>query len=203
MAPEPLIEVRELCKHFQTFHRREGIWGGIQNLFVRDYRTVKAVDNVNFSADQGEMVGYIGPNGAGKSTTIKMLTGILVPSSGFVRVNGFDPHRQRPQYVKTIGVVFGQRTQLWWDIAVVESFKLLRRIYGVSQSDFNSRMEQFDEILGIKRLPAHAGAQTFTRRTDAMRPGRRAAAQSAVAFSGRADHRPGRGGERSHPSFSA
>ncbi len=150
MAPEPLIEVRELCKHFQTFHRREGIWGGIQNLFVRDYRTVKAVDNVNFSADRGEMVGYIGPNGAGKSTTIKMLTGILVPSSGYMQVNGFIPHRQRQQYVKTIGVVFGQRTQLWWDIAVVESFKLLRRIYGVSQSDFNSRMERFNEILGIK-----------------------------------------------------
>jgi ABC-2 type transport system ATP-binding protein len=150
MAPEPLIEVRELCKHFRTFQRREGIWGGIQNLFVRDYRTVKAVDNVNFSADRGEMVGYIGPNGAGKSTTIKMLTGILVPSSGFMRVNGFVPHRQRQQYVKTIGVVFGQRTQLWWDIAVVESFKLLRRIYGVSQLDFDSRMERFNEILGIK-----------------------------------------------------
>ncbi len=150
MAPEPLIEVRELCKHFQTFQRREGIWGGIQNLFVRDYRTVKAVDNVNFTAERGEMVGYIGPNGAGKSTTIKMLTGILVPSSGFMRVNGFNPHRQRQQYVKTIGVVFGQRTQLWWDIAVVESFKLLRRIYGVSQRDFDSRMERFNEILGIK-----------------------------------------------------
>ncbi len=150
MAPEPLIEVRELCKHFRSFQRREGIWGGIQNLFVRDYRTVKAVDNVNFSADRGEMVGYIGPNGAGKSTTIKMLTGILVPSSGFMRVNGFVPHRQRQQYVKTIGVVFGQRTQLWWDIAVVESFKLLRRIYGVSQLDFDSRMEHFNEILGIK-----------------------------------------------------
>ena len=96
------------------------------------------------------MVGYIGPNGAGKSTSIKMLTGILVPSSGQVRVNGFVPYRQRRQYVKTIGVVFGQRTQLWWDIAVVESFKLLRRIYDVSQRDFDARMERFNEILGIR-----------------------------------------------------
>ena len=96
------------------------------------------------------MVGYIGPNGAGKSTTIKMLTGILVPTSGEILINGFVPFRQRRQYVKTIGVVFGQRTQLWWDIAVIESFKLLRRIYDVSQRDFDERMERFNEILGIR-----------------------------------------------------
>jgi len=148
--PEPLIQVRDLSKHFRTFHRREGIWGGLQNLFVREYRTIKAVDRVNLSIDRGEMVGYIGPNGAGKSTSIKMLTGILVPTSGEAIVNGFLPYRQRRQYVRTIGVVFGQRTQLWWDIAVIESFKLLRRIYDVSQKDFDARMEMFDEILGIK-----------------------------------------------------
>ena len=129
--------------------RREGVWGSIQNLFVRDYRTVAAVDRVGFSIERGEMVGYIGPNGAGKSTTIKMLTGILVPTSGEIRVNNYVPFRQRRQYVKTIGVVFGQRTQLWWDIAVIESFKLLRRIYDVSQRDFDARMENFNQILGI------------------------------------------------------
>ena len=148
--PEPLIQVRDLSKHFRTFHRREGIWGGLQNLFVREYRTIKAVDRVNLSIDRGEMVGYIGPNGAGKSTSIKMLTGILVPTSGEAIVNGFLPYRQRRHYVRTIGVVFGQRTQLWWDIAVIESFKLLRRIYDVSQKDFDARMEMFDEILGIR-----------------------------------------------------
>ncbi len=148
--PQPLIQVTDLSKHFRTFHRREGIWGGLQNLFVREYRTIKAVDRVNLSIDRGEMVGYIGPNGAGKSTSIKMLTGILVPTSGEAIVNGFLPYRQRRQYVRTIGVVFGQRTQLWWDIAVIESFKLLRRIYDVSQKDFDSRMEMFDQILGIK-----------------------------------------------------
>jgi ABC-2 type transport system ATP-binding protein len=140
----------DLSKHFRAFHRREGILGSIQNLFVREYRTVAAVDRVSFSIDRGEMVGYIGPNGAGKSTTIKMLTGILVPTSGEIVVNGFVPFRQRTQYVKTIGVVFGQRTQLWWDIAVIESFKLLRRIYDVSQHDFDARMERFNEILGIR-----------------------------------------------------
>ncbi|MFZ0738098.1 MAG: ATP-binding cassette domain-containing protein [Candidatus Acidiferrales bacterium] len=147
---DPLIEVRELSKYFRTFHRREGIWGGLQNLFVREYKTVAAVDRVSFTIERGEMVGYIGPNGAGKSTSIKMLTGILVPTSGEAVVNGFVPYRQRRQYVKTIGVVFGQRTQLWWDIAVIESFKLLRRIYDVSQRDFDARMEMFNTILGIK-----------------------------------------------------
>jgi viologen exporter family transport system ATP-binding protein len=149
MSGQPLISVHDLCKYFRTFHRREGLWGGIQNLFVREYQTVRAVDRISFEIEPGEMVGYIGPNGAGKSTTIKMLTGILVPSSGVMLANGFVPWKQRASYVKTIGVVFGQRTQLWWDIAVVESFKLLRRIYGVSQRDFDERMELFHQVLGI------------------------------------------------------
>jgi ABC-2 type transport system ATP-binding protein len=150
MAPDSLIYVHDLSKHFRAFRRREGVWGSIQNLFVRDYHIVPAVDRVSFSIERGEMVGYIGPNGAGKSTSIKMLTGILVPTSGETRVNGFVPYRQRRQYVKTIGVVFGQRTQLWWDIAVIESFKLLRRIYDVSERDFDARMDRFNEILGIR-----------------------------------------------------
>lgn len=149
MSAQPLISVHDLCKHFRAFKRREGLWGGIQNLFVREYQTVRAVDQISFEIEPGEMVGYIGPNGAGKSTTIKMLTGILVPSTGEIISNGFVPWRQRTDYVKTIGVVFGQRTQLWWDIAVIESFKLLRRIYGVSQRDFDERMELFHQVLGI------------------------------------------------------
>jgi len=150
MPDNALISVRELSKQFRTFRRREGVWGAIQNLFVRDYQTIDAVDRITFDIRRGEMVGYIGPNGAGKSTTIKMLTGILVPTSGEVQSNGFVPSRQRQQYVKTIGVVFGQRTQLWWDIAVVESFRLLRRIYDVPQDLFDERMELFNQILGIK-----------------------------------------------------
>lgn len=149
MGDQPLISVKDLCKHFRAFRRRPGLLGGIQNLFVREYQMVRAVDRITFAIEPGEMVGYIGPNGAGKSTTIKMLTGILVPSSGEMRSNGLVPWKQRTAYVKTIGVVFGQRTQLWWDIAVVESFKLLRRIYGVSQRDFDERMELFHQVLGI------------------------------------------------------
>jgi ABC-2 type transport system ATP-binding protein len=152
MSDAPLISVHALSKHYRSFKRREGILGGLRNLFHREYQTVKAVENVNFEIGRGEMVGYIGPNGAGKSTTIKMLTGILVPTSGEISSNGFVPWKQRAAYVKTIGVVFGQRTQLWWDIAAVESFKLLRRIYDVSQRDYDERMELFNQVLGLKEL---------------------------------------------------
>ena len=105
MPAEPLISVREISKHFRTYKRREGVWGSIRNLVKRDYQSVHAVDRVTFEVNRGDMVGYIGPNGAGKSTTIKMLTGILVPTSGEARSNGFVPYRQRREYVKTIGEI--------------------------------------------------------------------------------------------------
>jgi ABC-2 type transport system ATP-binding protein len=146
----PIVEVQDLCKDFRTFRRREGVWGALQNLFVRDYVTVHAVDHISFVIQPGEMVGYIGANGAGKSTTIKMLTGILVPTSGKVEAGGFVPYRDRSRYTKRIGVVFGQRTQLWWDIAVIESFKLLKEIYEVPEADYRRRMDVFAEILGVK-----------------------------------------------------
>ncbi len=144
-----IIEVRELSKQFRTFRRREGVLGALQNLFVREYVTVHAVDRVSFAIEPGEMVGYIGANGAGKSTTIKMLTGILVPTSGHVVANGYVPYRDRRRYTKQLGVVFGQRTQLWWDIAVVESFKLLKEIYEIPDQDYRRRLDVFGEILGI------------------------------------------------------
>jgi ABC-2 type transport system ATP-binding protein len=124
--------------------------GAIQNLFVREYLTIRAVDHVSFSIDAGEMVGYIGANGAGKSTTIKVLTGILVPSSGRVISSGYVPYRDRRHYTKHIGVVFGQRTQLWWDIAVIESFKLLKELYEVPEQDYRRRLDFFCEILNLK-----------------------------------------------------
>jgi ABC-2 type transport system ATP-binding protein len=146
----PIVKVKGLCKDFQSFRRREGVWGALQNLFVREYVTVRAVDNVNFSIEPGEMVGYIGANGAGKSTTIKMLTGILVPSSGQLEASGFVPYRDRSRYTKHIGVVFGQRTQLWWDIAVIESFKLLKEIYEIPDADYRKRLDVFCDILALK-----------------------------------------------------
>ncbi len=145
------VEAVNLVKEFRTFQRREGLWGSVRDLFSRNYTRLKAVDSVTFTLRPGEMVGYIGPNGAGKSTSVKMLTGILVPTSGSVAANGFTPYRERMAYTRTIGAVFGQRTQLWWDIAVVESFRLVKRIYDVSDRDYEARMARFDEILEIKR----------------------------------------------------
>ncbi len=145
------VEAVDLVKEFRTFKRKEGLWGAVQDLFSREYASLRAVDDVSFQISPGEMVGYIGPNGAGKSTTVKMLTGILVPTSGEVRANGCVPYRERMDYTRTIGAVFGQRTQLWWDIAVVESFRLLKRIYNVSDADYEARMARFDDILAINR----------------------------------------------------
>jgi len=147
-----LIEVENLTKVFRNFKRKEGLAGAVVNLFHRDYEAVRAVDGISFEIEPGELVGYIGPNGAGKSTTIKMLTGILVPTSGRVEVGGFIPHRQRHSYTQTIGVVFGQRTQLWWDIAVIESFKLLRKVYRVPGALFEQRLKQFRRLLELDPL---------------------------------------------------
>ncbi len=146
-----LIEVADLVKEFRSFRRGEGVASALRNLFVREYTTLRAVDSISFAIPAGQMVGYIGPNGAGKSTTIKMLTGILMPTSGSVVSNGYLPFDQRSSYTRTIGAVFGQRTQLWWDIAVVESFRLLKNIYGVSDADYAARMKRFDEVLEIEK----------------------------------------------------
>lgn len=146
------IEVDHLTKEFKSYRSREGLTGAFRDLFTREYNTVKAVNGISFKVEQGEMVGYIGENGAGKSTTIKMLTGILQPTSGYLRVNGMDPHKEREAFVRTIGVVFGQRSQLWWDIAVQESFRLLKKVYRVTDEAYNSHMGDVIEILEIGDL---------------------------------------------------
>lgn len=124
----------------------------MRDLFFRQYRSITAVDKISFTVEPGEILGYIGPNGAGKSTSIKMLTGVLKPSSGNVSVMSFDPFKDRKAYAKHIGVVFGQRTQLWWDIAVFESFSLLAKIYEVEKSAFCARLEILSEVLDLKPL---------------------------------------------------
>jgi ABC-2 type transport system ATP-binding protein len=145
----PAVSVRGLTKVFRTFRREEGLAAALKSLVRRRSVETVAVSEVTFAIEPGEMVGYIGANGAGKSTTIKMLTGILTPTSGEILCNGFVPYKERTRYVATIGVVFGQRTQLWWDIAVVESFKLLKEIYGLSDANYRERMAVFDRVLGI------------------------------------------------------
>ena len=145
----PAVSVEALTKVFRSYRREEGLAAALKSLVRRRSTETFAVSDVTFSIEPGEMVGYIGANGAGKSTTIKMLTGILTPTSGEILCNGFVPYRDRTRYVATIGVVFGQRTQLWWDIAVVESFRLLKEIYGLSDADYRDRMTLFDRVLGI------------------------------------------------------
>lgn len=127
------IEVKNVSKSFRINKRKGGVAGMVANLFVPKYEKKEAVKELDFSIEQGEMVGFIGPNGAGKSTTIKMLSGILFPESGEVRVGGLIPYRQRKAYVGSIGVVFGQKSQLQWDLPVIDSFELLKAIYRVPE----------------------------------------------------------------------
>jgi ABC-2 type transport system ATP-binding protein len=145
----PAVSVAGLTKVFRSYRRQEGLAAALKSLVRRQTTETVAVSDVTFSIEPGEMVGYIGANGAGKSTTIKMLTGILTPTSGEITCNGFVPARERTRYVATIGVVFGQRTQLWWDIAVVESFRLLKEIYGLSDEEYRERMALFERVLGV------------------------------------------------------
>src|SRR5512133_3934031 len=139
----PVIEVRELTKVFQVQKKDLGLRGAVKALFRPKYEAKTAVDHVSFDIAEGEIVGYIGVNGAGKSTTIKMLTGILAPTSGRARVLGRDPYRERIANAQQIGVVFGQRTQLWWDLAFIESLNLVAKIYQVPEPRYKLLLEQF------------------------------------------------------------
>ncbi len=144
-----LIKAENLSKDFRIYQRGDGIKGYLKSFIKREYEKVQAVENLNLQIDEGEMIGYIGSNGAGKSTTVKMLTGILEPSSGKIEVDGRNPHKKRKKNAMNIGVVFGQKTQLWWDLPVKESFKLLKEIYEVSDADYDDRIEEFDDVLQL------------------------------------------------------
>lgn len=147
-----MIYVRDLHKQFRIPLRKTGRLAVFRSLLSRQYTIKNAVDGITFTIEQGEMVGYVGPNGAGKSTTIKMLTGILVPTSGEIRVWGMDPHRQRKQYVSHIGAMFGQKTQLWWDVPVIESFLLLKEIYKIPTPTYKANLARFDDILELGKF---------------------------------------------------
>ncbi len=144
-----IIRVSHLSKHFHVPVHHRGRFGALRNLFSRQTHLVKAVDDLSFEIQPGELVGYIGPNGAGKSTTIKMLTGLLVPTSGGLSVNGFVPWQERQSYVARVGAVFGQRTTLWWDLPLVESLDLLQHMYRVPAQRFAQNLKDFREILEL------------------------------------------------------
>jgi len=145
----PIISVHNLTKHFKVAHHRRGALGTLRNLVSHDYRLVKAVDGINFEIGAGELVGYLGPNGAGKSTTLKMLTGLLVPTSGELLVNGYLPWRERQAYVGKIGAVFGQRTTLWWDLPVIESLDMLQHIYHIPPARYMTNLDEFRKLLEL------------------------------------------------------
>lgn len=147
-----IIEIKNISKEFKVLNRHEGLKGSFKDLFSRDYKIVHAVDNISMSISQGEIVGYLGPNGAGKSTTIKMMTGVLEPTSGEILVNGNVPYRDRAKNAQDIGVVFGQRSQLWWALPLVESFKLLKDIYQISDDSYNSIMKLYKSLVDIEPL---------------------------------------------------
>lgn len=147
-----IIEIKNITKEFKVLNRREGLKGSLKDLFSRDYKIVRAVDNISMSIKQGEIVGYLGPNGAGKSTTIKMMTGILEPTSGEILVGGNVPYQNRTKNAQEIGVVFGQRSQLWWALPLIESFKILKDIYEVSDEDYNDMLTLYKSLVDIEPL---------------------------------------------------
>ena len=147
-----MIEVKNLCKDYKIKHKEPGLKGAVKGLFKPGFETVHAVNNLSFRIGEGEIVGFIGPNGAGKSTTIKMMSGILTPTKGSVLINGEDITKHRKAVVRNIGVVFGQRTQLNWDLRLGESFELLKHIYQIKQDEYDKTLDELDAILGIKEL---------------------------------------------------
>lgn len=158
---ENVIELKNVRKEFVSTRHYPGLKGAVKGLFTREKETKVAVDNISLAIQEGEIVGYIGSNGAGKSTTIKIMSGILTPTSGSCLVNGLEPYRNRKKNAQNIGVVFGQRTQLWWDLPLSETYTVLKEIYEVSDEDFKKRMAFFHEVLGLQEF-IHSTVRTLS-----------------------------------------
>lgn len=147
-----MITAEHISKSFRVARRNAGMKEAVQALWKRKYETIRAVQDISFTIQDGEMVGYIGPNGAGKSSTIKILSGILTPDSGGCTINGLCPWKDRARHVQHIGVVFGQRSQLWWDVPVIDSFALLRDIYKVEESEYRRNLDELVELLNLSKI---------------------------------------------------
>ena len=145
-----MIEVRQLTRIFRTYKKRPGFWGGVRGLFKRDFEELAAAKDISFDIAEGEFVGFLGPNGAGKTTTLKMLSGLIYPTSGTARVAGFDPTKRENAYRRLFALVLGQKNQLWWDLPAIESFLLLRHIYGLDAAQYQSTLDELVELLGVK-----------------------------------------------------
>ncbi|MDE7047887.1 MAG: ATP-binding cassette domain-containing protein, partial [Lachnospiraceae bacterium] len=147
-----MITMQDVCKTYKVSKRDAGFSSAFKALFHKEYELIHALDGVSFTIRDGEMVGYIGPNGAGKSSTIKILSGILTPEEGTCLIDGLTPWKNRIEHVKNIGVVFGQRTQLWWDVPVLDSFELLKEIYRIDAHAYRRNLEQLTDMLGLSGL---------------------------------------------------
>ncbi len=144
-----MIEVENLTRVFRTFKKQPGFWGGVRGLFKREFEEVRAADHISFTIDEGEFVGFLGPNGAGKTTTLKMLSGLIYPTSGRARVAGFDPTKRENAYRRIFALVLGQKNQLWWDLPAMESFLLLRHIYGLPADQWKSTLDELVALLDV------------------------------------------------------
>jgi len=165
-----VIDVRALRKEFRVAKRDPGFRAAVGSFFRPRRETVVAVDDVSFTVQRGELLGYLGPNGAGKSTTIKLLTGILVPTTGTATVGGVEPYAHRTENAKRIGVVFGQRTQLWWDLPAQESFHILRDLYDLDAATFTRQIEKLDGDLAFRQFQRKGVVLEDLRVAPALRP---------------------------------
>src|ERR1700733_2900348 len=146
-----MIEVESLTRIFRIYKKPPGFWAGVKGLFHREFEETRAADDVSFSIAEGEFVGFLGPNGAGKTTTLKMLSGLIYPTSGTARVAGFDPTKRENAYRRIFALVMGQKNQLWWDLPAIESFNLLRAIYGIPAADFKASLDELVSLLGVEK----------------------------------------------------
>lgn len=147
-----IIEVKSLKKYFRVHQSQPGLIGSVKSLFIRHYEEVKAIDDVSFIIEEGELVGFIGPNGAGKTTTLKCLSGLLYPSSGFASVLGFIPSLRKPEYLKQIALVMGQKNQLWWDLPALETFNLNKEIYEIPEKQFHDQLGELTKLLEVEDI---------------------------------------------------
>ncbi|MBI5381118.1 MAG: ATP-binding cassette domain-containing protein [Opitutae bacterium] len=145
-----MIEVQHLTRVFRTYKKQPGFWGGVKGLFRREFEETAAANDISFSIGEGEFVGFLGPNGAGKTTTLKMLSGLIFPTSGSARVAGFDPTKRENAYRRLFALVLGQKNQLWWDLPAIESFLLLRHIYGLPADQYQQTLDELLDLLGVR-----------------------------------------------------